>query len=287
MTFAIRQINLQFSNKKGEILDLKGLRCNAVINNPGGSAAFGKLHLQVYGMTLEHMNAYSSTGANLVFVQQNRVTVSAGNQGSALSQIFSGTIISSYIDFSSIPDVSFVVEAVSGYYQQGVQIAPLQVNGSANVEDLIKSIAESNGFTFKNSLAPNNAHFVVQNQYISGSAMEQMSTLANLAKFPMIVENDTISIWGNEKVRDLVQINVNPQTGLIGYPSYWAAGFMIKQEFSPENLIGRIVNLKSVIPKSNGPWPIQMATHELSTLTPNGSWFTTSRLSPQPYVAKN
>lgn len=287
MTFAIRQINLQFSRTNGTVLDLKGLRCTAVITNPGGYSAFGQLHLRVFGMTLDQMNEYSSVGSNMVAVQQSTITVIAGNQGSSLSQVFSGTIIASYIDFSGIPDVCFVVDAVAGYSAQGNPIQPLQVNGSANVEDLIKSLAQTNGFAFYNAPAPNNAHFVVQNQYISGSAMEQMSKLAQLASIAMVVENGTVCLFANMGVRDTVEIEVNSKTGLVGYPSYWTAGFIIKQEFNANNLIGRIVNLTSIIPKSNGKWPIQMVTHELSTLTVDGPWFTTSKLSPQPYVAKN
>ena len=287
MNFNTRYIKLQFSDVSGSTIVLDGLRCAAVITNPGGSSAFGNLHLKVYGMTLEQMNEYSSVGANMVAVQHRTITVSAGNIGSIPSQVFAGTIISSYIDFSSVPDVCFVCDAVSGYFAQSKEIGPLQLNGQANAEDLIQAIAESNGFTFSNAKAPNNAHFIVQNQYIAGSAIEQMSKISALYSFQMVIENNGDFIWSNMGTRDTVEVDVNPDNGLVGYPSYWAAGFMIKQEFNCNNLVGRIVHLKSTIPKANGSWPIQTATHELSTVTPDGPWFTTSKLSPQPYVANN
>jgi len=43
-------------------------------------------------------------------------------------------------------------------------------------------------------------------------------------------------------------------------------------------LIGRTINLTSIIPKANGKWVIFESTHELSTLTPDGPWFTTVKL---------
>ncbi len=297
MSFVDRKIVVQFTdpniatvrspNNGGNAISFGGLKCAATIINPGGSSAYGTLHIKIYGLTLEFMNEYSSVGANMVAIQQRGITVSAGDGKAEPFQVFSGTIISSYIDFSSAPDVSFVVDAVSGYYAQAVTVESLQLEGSANAEDLIQSIATTNGFTFTNAKSPNNAHFIVQNQYISGSAIEQMSKLAALASFPMTIENNGVYIWANMGVRDTVIVDVNSSTDLVGYPSYWASGLVVKQEFNSNNLVGRIINLKSIIPKANGKWPIQTTTHELSTVTTDGPWFTTSKLSPQPYVSNN
>ena len=114
MTFAVRQINLQFSTANGETTSLEGLRCSAIITNPGGSSAFGQLRLKVYGMTLNEMNKFSSTGANQIYLENESVTLSAGDEGTPLTQVFSGQLISSYIDLSSMPDISFNCAAISG-----------------------------------------------------------------------------------------------------------------------------------------------------------------------------
>ena len=73
-------------------------------------------------------------------------------------------------------------------------------------------------------------------------------------------------------------IDVSPQNGLVGYPTYYPSGFIIKTEFNPQIIVGRTVNLTSQIPKANGSWVIFDSTHELSTLTPDGPWFTTAKL---------
>lgn len=284
MTFAVRQIDLQFTSSNGEAVVLKGLRCSATITNPGGNSAFGQLQLRVYGMTLDQMNQYSSAGSNMVAIQDQSVTVSAGNEGGILTQVFSGTLISSFIDLSSVPDVGFVCAAVAGYYNKAAPSAPNTYSGAQNAEDIISALAQSIGYAFEN---PNKAHAVVQNQYLSGSVVDQMQQVAKAASIPLAIENKTVTIWPNDGTRDSVEIELNSKTGLVGYPSYWEAGFTVVSEFNPIISIGRTINLTSELPKANGKFPVQYVTHELSTLMPDGPWFTISKLSPSVYVPVN
>ena len=279
MSFAIRQINLQFSGATTGDVNLQGLKCQAVISNPGGTNSIGQLQLKVYGMTLEQMNQYSSAGANLVSVNNFSITVVVGNQGKPLIQVFSGHIQSSFIDFSAIPEVCFVVTAASGYYEKSTSVAPNSYNGSKNAEDIIASLTASMGsnWSFKNF--NNNAHAIITNQYLSGSIIDQIKTVAKAACFPYKIENNTVSIWSNDGNIDDVILDISPQTGLVGYPVYWAQGFFIKTEFNEALSNGRKVNLTSSIIKANGEWDAHVVTHELSTLTPDGAWFTSVRLN--------
>lgn len=286
MTFAKRKINLSFTSADGSVVNLSGLRCSAIITNPGGNTAFGQIQLRVYGMTLEQMNQYSSSGSNMVAVQNQSVTVFAGNEGGAMNEVFSGTLISSFIDLSHQPEVCFVCAAVAGYYNKAAPSAPNTYQGAQNAEDIIASLVGLMGspWSFNN---PNKAHAVLQNQYLSGSIIDQIQTVARNASFPMAIENNTVTIWPNDGTRDDVVIEVSSLTGMVGYPSYWEAGFVVKTEFNPVITTGRTINLTSGLPKANGSFPVQYVTHELSTLTPDGPWFTVSKLSPSVYVAKN
>jgi len=283
MTFAQRQISLQFSGANGTV-SLEGLKCSAIIANPGGSSAFGQLQLRAWGMTLDQMNEYSSTGVNMVASQNQSVTVSAGNVGGAMTQVFAGTLMRSFIDFANLPDVCFTCSAVSGYADKATPKPPNSYAGAHNAEDIIAGLAASANYQFSNK---NGAHAVLRNQYLSGSVVDQMQTTARAAAFPLVIENNTVTIWPNNGIRDNVVINLGPDTGLIGYPSYWEAGFVVKSEFNPLIANGRTINLTSSLPKANGSWPTQNVVHELSTLDPDGPWFTTARLAPAPYVPAN
>lgn len=284
MSYAKRQINLIFSTKDNEIY-LEGLRCQAIITNPGGNNAAANLQLRVYGMTMAHMNELSSTGANLIALDNVSVTVLAGNQGEAIGQIFSGGVLKSYIDFSSLPEVSFICSAQAGLWEKANPVAPNSWNGAQNAEDLIASLVTQLGspWTFVN----NGAHAIVQNQYAYGSVINQIQKIAKAACLPLSIEKNTISIWANDGTRDDMVIDVNPQNGLVGYPSYNDVGFTIKTEFNQNLINGRMVNLTSSLPKANGKIPIQDSVHEISTASPEGAWFTTVVLSPSNYVPKN
>lgn len=287
MSFVKRQIKLQFSGDNYYDVSLEGLRATAVVTNPGGNNAYGQLQLRVYGMTLDQMNTYSSTGTNFTAIQNQTIAVSVGEYGKPLTQIFNGTILRSYIDFSSIPEVSFIVSASTGLYQKVKHIDDTSIPNTSNSEDIIKTLTESIGFTFINAESPNNAHCVLQNQIITGSTIDQITYLAKISAFAFSIENNKVYIWKNGGNRDNIVIDVNAKTGMVGYPSYWDAGFVVKQEFHPDVLTGRVINLKSDIPKSNGHWNIISTTYELSSETPNGPWFTTSKLSQGPDVPNN
>ena len=283
MTFAQRQINLQFSGANGTV-NLPGLRCTAVIANPGGFNAFGQMQLRVWGMTMAQMNQFSSTGVNMVATQNQNVTVMAGNMGGAIAQVFSGTLVRSFIDMSGVPDVCFTCSAIAGYFEKATASAPNSYPGAQNAESIIQALASSINFTFNNT---NGAHAVVQNQYTSGSAIDQIMAVAKAAALPIDISNNAVTIWPNNGTRDNVTINLGPGNGLVGYPTYWESGFIVKSEFNPMIANGRVINLTSSLPQANGAWPTQNVTHEISTLMPDGPWFTTARLSPSAYVPTN
>jgi hypothetical protein len=284
MTFAQRQINLQFSNDQ-ETLELDGLRCEAIITMAGGYASAAQLQLRVFGMTLDQMNKFSSTGTNMVAVQNASITVSAGNVGGNIAQVFAGTLIKSFPDFSGIPDVSFNCAAVAGFFYKASPAAPNSYQGAQNAEDIIQALASSIGYQFAN----NGAHAVLQNQYLSGSAIDQIGVVANAASFAKDISNNTVTIWPNGGTRDDMVIALGPNSNppMVGYPVYWEAGFIVKSEFNQNIGNGRTIALTSSIPKANGSWPIQTVTHELSSVTPSGPWFTTARLCPSIFVPVN
>lgn len=282
MTFEIRQINVQFSTANNEVTLLEGLRATAIILNPGGENTQGQLQLRIYGMTLSQMNQFSSagsvgSGASFIADSAISITVLAGNQGGILGQVFQGGIQSSYIDFASVPEVAFVCTAQAGLYQNSAPAAPNGWDGTQNAEDLIESLASAAGLNFYNN-PDDPAHAVIQNQYAYGSTMAQIKRIIKAANFGSAIENDTVYIFRNDGTRDGVVIDVSPSNGLVGYPTYYPSGFIVKTEFNPQIIVGRTINLTSQIPKANGKWVIFESIHELSTFTPDGPWFTTAKL---------
>lgn len=280
MSFVNRQIDVIFyDNTKGqnESLTLKGHRVECTITNQVGSYSAAQMNMRIFGMSLTAMNQYSSTGSALVLQEGVAfgVTVNAGDVGGAINQVFTGDIFSAYIDFSSVPEVSFVINAIVGVTAKINAVAAKSWKGKFNVATAIESIAKEMGFAFLNN---DNLQLTLTDQAVGGSAIDQILTLAGNAGIPVTFENNTVAIWANESSRDDTIINVSAKLGLVGYPSYWDAGITIKTIFNPNIFGGRKINLESEIPKANGIFKALSATHELSTLLANGAWFTTVQL---------
>lgn len=281
--FKKRVINLQFSDASGQIVDLQGYRVHAMIQNPGGFQSFASLELRVFGMSLELMNEYSTVGYNLVADKKIAVTVFAGDEGGVITQVFKGSVIRSRIEIQQ-PEAMFAVSAVAGFYDKATSAAANSYNGSQNAEDIVQSLAQKIGYEFQN----NGAHAVLQNQYLSGSTIDQIMQVGRAANLPIVIEDEKVIMFPNDGFRDDDIIEVSPETGLVGYPKSWEAGIDIETEFNPNIKNGRRIQLTSQIPIYNGTWPVQNVQHILAAETfGDAPWFTLTRLSPQPYVSTN
>jgi hypothetical protein len=280
MTFVIRQVSLIFEDKGKQLppLEIKGLKCNVVAKSVIGLSHFHECQVRVWGMTLEQMLQFSNDRQSSVAIQNKVLTVLAGDQGKSLTQMFKGTIRSSYIDTSSLPDVGFACEAISAYYEKANPIPPNSYKGAVKAEGVIASLTKTlgNDWAFVN----NGASAVVENPYVLGSAVEQIQSIAAQARFGIKFENNTVTIWPNDKNSSNNVVEVGPTTGMVGYPSFWAVGLNVKTEFKPLITTGGIVRLTSDLPNAKGDFICIEATHELSTVTANGPWFTTMKLSP-------
>ena len=280
MSFVNRVIEvIIFDNTKktDNTVTLKGHRVECTVTNTIGTYAAAQMNMRIFGMSLTAMNQYSSTGTLLVNQTGNSfgITVNAGDDGTTPNQIFTGDIMSAYIDFSSIPEVSFVINAVVGVNAK-INVVPAKSwKGSFNVAAAVHGIATEMGFAFLDNDKLQNT---LTDQAVGGSAIDQILTLTGNAGIPVTFENNTVAIWANESSRDDTIINVSAKLGLVGYPSYWDAGITIKTIFNPNIFGGRKINLESEIPKANGIFKALSATHELSTLLANGAWFTTVQL---------
>ncbi|WP_019573363.1 baseplate hub protein [Curvibacter lanceolatus] len=281
MTFVKRAIKLSFKLASGSLpngadtLDLEGHRVEAIIDNPGGGLAVGSLNMRVYGMRLADMNTFSTDGLNALAVRGDSVTVSAGNEGGQIHQVFEGTITAAFIDFAGIPDVAFNVQAQAGFLFKVKPAAPNEGKGTVDVAAKIQTIAASIGFGFKN----NGVTSQLSNQYLYGTAIDQIRTLADAARIACNIENGIVSIWPNNGLSDSTILSISPDNGMVGYPAFTPTGIAVRAEFRPEMQLGRTVRVKSLIAKACGDWKVQSMRHELSTMTPGGPWFSTCSLT--------
>lgn len=288
MSYVERKINVEFQlgtgkfgEELGDTVSLSGLRCEAVIENAGG-ILLSNLHMRIYGMKESDMNQLNTLGLLQGLVAKNLVKVTAGDDVTGMNLAFQGTISTAYTDYTSAPEVPLYVEANSNYFERIKPAAANSYRGSTDVATIIEAIATSIGFTFKN----NGVTTKLSNHYLCGTAINQIKDCAEAAGIGCAIENGSVEIWPDGSVRDDVEIDVNPSNGLVGYPMFWRLGIIFRCLYAPDIIRGRKINIQSALPQASGTFYAQTITHEISSLMPNGPWFTTVSASRVPTYGK-
>lgn len=198
--------------------------------------------------------------------RKNKIMVEAGNQGEELSMVFKGDITSSFPDFSSAPDVFFNIEAMTAGWSLCMNTSPTSVDGEMPVSQLMQKWATEAGF----GLINNGITASVQNSTYNGSPIEQAQQCADEVGIELLIddENFTIQSWDNPR-GDAVLLN--PQSGLIGYPSFNNDGISARCFYDPKLKLGGQVKIESIVPRASGYWKITKLTHALTAYT-NGAW---------------
>src|SRR5437870_277417 len=119
MSFVKRKINVTISLGEGdygadlgEETTLEDYRVSAKVVAYNGDAQ-GQLQLRIWGMKLPMISKLTKIGPIMSQRRNNRVVVTAGDVGGAMSTVYEGTIDSAYGDFQNAPEVVFNVIALS------------------------------------------------------------------------------------------------------------------------------------------------------------------------------
>ena len=280
MSFKQRQIDIQFTYKDGSGVDktlaLKGYRCHCEVIGDNADAT-GLAHVQIYGMSIAHMNALTDVGTDQIANAQNTMTITAGNAGEPLDQVFYGNVTSSYIDFTGSPEVYLCVIGAPVMAYQAAPAAGNSFKGAVSVAEAIESLAAQMGYAFTN----HDVTTRINNQHLDGSIVQQIQTLAHAGTCTVTFDHKTVTITPNGgSTKDQV-IELSPETGLIGYPTAIQSSYACTCEFNPRlRNLGRVHLSGSVIDRANGEWSICLIKHSLSTLTNKGPWFSTFQFIP-------
>jgi hypothetical protein len=277
MSFIERKINVQFRLNEGsiddsgnQILDLANHRCEVIIENKGTDINLAMLQMRIFGMKKSDMDIFSIVNLGALITRNNQITVFAGDDEDGINQVFNGTIMVASIDYASAPNVGFVVTAQAGYIEQIIPAKANSFQSIGYVADIIASMAKAIGYQFIN----HGVDTILNNQYLSGSIIEQIKTVAYVSRTVVSIENGTIEIWPYNASRGEDIVFISPENGLVGYPAFVQNGILIKTLFNKNALIGRKISLTSSVEKANGEWYPVKSTHRLSTLKDNGEWFT-------------
>lgn len=268
LTFTLAN-NAQFEGTNSNVLVLEGYRARVNVKSAGATVA-PAASMQVFGVRQSDMNALTMLAWRPLGLQPNTVKIEA-SFGSGWAAVFQGDIITAGPDYTAAPDVFLQVQAVSIYTERLKPAPPTAYVGSVDVADVIEKIVTDMGFNFEN----NGVSVQIASPYLVNTFGEQLITLSEQANIDVYIDGaaNTIAITPRGQPRVFEQVELNAQSGLIGYPTIDINGLQVQSLYNPGLRFGGPVHITSDIPRANGDWYIYSLDHDLQTETPNGAWF--------------
>lgn len=278
MSFAKRKINVTFELGEGNLgqggansVKLSGLRVIAQIVKAGGPS-LGTAQLQIFGMTLQQMNQFSTLGQRATTVRKNQITIEAGDEGGAMSTVFIGNITNAWFDGAAAPNVPFQVLAHVGGFDAVSPLAPTSYKGTVDAATILSGLATKMGKTFEN----NGVQVQVTNPYYSGSAREQTLACVKDAGIQWNgLDENRLAIWPSGSSRGGAIPLVNKDTGMEGYPTFTSKGISVNSLFNPSITFGGKIKVGSILDGANGEWIVYALNYDLAANMPRGRWHMT------------
>lgn len=283
MTFSIKQLQASitinpssstptFNGSNSSTITFGGpaqnaIRMKAEIHNAQGLDS--SLSLTVYGLPLSIMNQLSTYGTQFNLRPRNAISLMAGDD-SGLSLAYSGSILSSIIDFSQ-PEVSMRITANAALAFASGAVTPLSYNGKVSAATPMQAIATQMGMTFEN----NGINAQLSDSYFYGSPRDMYNKIAQHADIYSTIDRGTLAIWPKFGSRNSGSvITISPSDGsMIGYPAYTATGMLFTALYNSGFAMGKKITVQgSELPPANATWIVYKLNHILESQTPDGKW---------------
>lgn len=288
MSFVRRLLNVTFTLGEGSFgsdgkntVTLEGLRISAKIVNAGGYS-MATLSMRVYGMTKSQMDHLSTLGMEIALFRRNSVLLQAGDEGSVLGTVFTGTITNAWADFQGQPDVGFQVEAHEGLIEALIPSVPKSYTGPTDVAVILSGLAEEMGLPFEN----NGVSVILNTPYYAGSPRNQAWAAAKAANIGISLDKGILAIWNKGQARGGTAPLVSASTGMVGYPAYTSKGIAVKTVFNPSIGFQQKIQVESSLTPASGSWITHALNHDLESNLPGGQWFSMVEAHREAFGAK-
>ncbi|RKS87342.1 hypothetical protein DES39_0563 [Orbus hercynius] len=181
---------------------------------------------------------------------------------------YEGTIINCVADFNQAPDIPVIINCQPCAFLSVAVAMPFSFGGEIKASDIIQSIIKPFGMTLTNIDVTES----LKNPYIIGSPYQQILSVANDIRCFIELSYSDIYISKIGTARDEEAILISPQTGLIGYPSYFGTYLTVKTYFNPSYKTGQKVKLETYLPLASGDYTVGAIIHNLSCQLPGGTF---------------
>lgn len=275
-----------FSSGANQLV-LTGLR--TVANIQAAVNFLSQLDLQIYGMSLEDMEALSTISGWAGYptaLGKNYVLLEASQDGGeSWFTMFYGLILEAGPILEGMPETYFHCQAMPAAYLAGVQPVPggLSYPNGATVPQVAGAIAGKMSASLElNGVGGN----IPKGAYMAGSALDMLKKLPQLAgnTFATTIDSTgspggptgTIALIPKGGSRSIPSgVTLTPQTGLVGYPTIETFGIGVTAYFDPALKLGSVFSISgSSFRPANGSWIPYAQNIQLESLKLGSSnWF--------------
>lgn len=236
------------------------LSVNAMINIPGGFQP-SNANIVIKGMLLDDINAFSRANVFYGFnIPANTVQIFAGyDTGDEQPPlVYQGSVIMAAPDQND-PSRPFRIYSQQVMSDQNIMASATNPQGTSQINDLFANLANQLGYSYQ----PNNVGGQITNPILVGSAIHQLQQLANDYGYQIKLDNNILKVAkvGMPYSDDIIQIN--PDNGMLGYPTVNEFGINVRLRFNPSLSFGQIVQVTSDLELANGDWWVNGVTHLL------------------------
>jgi hypothetical protein len=272
VTFRIAQGPEDQPPKSFQSVKLSGLRC-AVAVETQGLGNMPSAQIRVQGMTKSLMNQISTIGLLAARARRDFVRIEVGDDTNGMGLLYDGTIGEAWGDFSSMPDVSLLVQSYVGLRDAGLDVTPLTFNGPTDIVTIMSSLAAQLGYQFENNGVKG---IILSSPYFPGSPRDQIKAAASAANigWEIVLEGNKLVIWNKGAGRGTLVPLISPATGLIGYPGFTASGVTLNMRYNPNVVSQGTIKVESEIVPAQGTWIVRKVVHVVQSETPGGAWST-------------
>lgn len=267
VTLVMAGANSVFPGTNSNTLVLENMRISAKVQAVARLAT--QADIRIYGMKARDMDALTVAWANPPVVLDHLVILEADN-GNGFVQVFKGTITEAQPNYKNMPDVSFDILAVTGYFQKINPAEPRSYPAAAEADVVLASLAADMGFAFELHGALGT---LAEGAYFWGTLWDQFAQVCRAVNADFYVVGDTILVTEAGKPRqEQPAVVLSPATGLIGYPCYERSGLLVSAIFDPALTCGTPLEIQSAVPSATGRWYPYSLLYVLDSRMPRGQW---------------
>ena len=288
-SFSIKQLRIDVTLGEGTFdganntKSFEGLEMGVNIEKPGLPDK-NKAKVVIIGMALEDMQNMTMLAFKPLQMQKNLIAIYAGDAENGMHMCFAGEITKAAADFTGAPTIKMNIEAAAGAYPALKASAPISVNGTQSAASLIEQFAKEAGYAFENKGVTSS----VKNAVFNGSPVEKAMAVARQVGAELLIDDNKFVLLPFEEGRSGNAVKVDPESGLLGYPTITDDGVSCKCLYNPAFELGGLIEVNSVVPGASGTWKVTKLTHNLvaNSASP-ASWFSEVEASPIGYKKKD